>query len=58
MKEDDEKVLKYKTVDVAVQCMWKTKPKVFAATLLQVEADKYNLRVLSRHPQTYRDWSA
>jgi hypothetical protein len=32
MKEDDEKVLKYKIVHVAVQCMWKIKPTVVTAS--------------------------
>jgi hypothetical protein len=32
MKEDKEKVLKYKSVHLAVQCMWKTKLTVVTSS--------------------------
>jgi hypothetical protein len=32
MKEEKEKVLKYKSVHLAEQCIWKTKPTVVTAS--------------------------
>jgi hypothetical protein len=37
MKEDDEKVLKYKSINVTVQCIWKIKPT--AVTTANVAAN-------------------